>query len=673
MTLLAPLGLLGLLGVLVLIIIYILRPNYQQKMVPSTYIWKLSLKYRKKRLPTSKLRNILLILCQVLILISCAAILAKPARVLKTKVEQTEIIAILDSSASMQATTMNEEGDKVTRFQRALEQIQTLATETYQKDGIVSVILAEQSPSFLANETFFAQRVTAENAADLNEALQSGLKCSNGIADVDEAFLLCEDVLVENPNAKIYFYTDAEYGYIPEGITVVNMAEENEWNVAILDAYTEMDNNYYTFYVDVAYYGPDINRDVALTLKAYDANADETSSGRDIELTHTFSFSGAGQKKIVFITEANYKERFAGKEPSESETIRYEIIDGNSGQYIYSYNSVDLSITTSTDDSFTNDNYFTLFNGQKEIVKLQYASSNANPFFRAILLTMQAAYAEQWDIRITEVKKGDSPALEGFDFYIFEHTMPAELPTDGVAMLVNPDSAPAGSGFRVEDERTLRDGISLTSGDATHPILKHVTADDITVSRYKSVTCDASKYEELLFCDGSPVLLLQDDGSEKTLIMTFSIHYSNLVLSLGNFPLLMCNIFDYFFPVTVSDYVYEVNEIVQLNARGSELTVRSRDGTEVKFDTFPTSFEVTQTGRYVLTQKNPFTNADIIKEIYVKIPSAESDIFAMGSALTNPYKKENESDYFKDLLLYLASALVALLFIEWWLQSRETI
>ena len=54
MSLLAPLGLLGLLAVAVLIFIYIIKPNYQQKIVSSTYIWKRSLKYRKKRLPPSR-------------------------------------------------------------------------------------------------------------------------------------------------------------------------------------------------------------------------------------------------------------------------------------------------------------------------------------------------------------------------------------------------------------------------------------------------------------------------------------------------------------------------------------------------------------------------------------------------------------------------------------------
>ena len=51
MKLLAPLGLLGLLGVVALIIIYIIKPNYQQKFVSSTFVWKLSLKYRKRKIP----------------------------------------------------------------------------------------------------------------------------------------------------------------------------------------------------------------------------------------------------------------------------------------------------------------------------------------------------------------------------------------------------------------------------------------------------------------------------------------------------------------------------------------------------------------------------------------------------------------------------------------------
>ena len=51
MKLLAPLGLLGLIGIIILIIIYIIKPNYQSKFVSSTFVWKLSLKYKKKKIP----------------------------------------------------------------------------------------------------------------------------------------------------------------------------------------------------------------------------------------------------------------------------------------------------------------------------------------------------------------------------------------------------------------------------------------------------------------------------------------------------------------------------------------------------------------------------------------------------------------------------------------------
>ena len=75
---LTPLGFLGLIGLIILLIIYIIKPNYQNKYISSTFVWKLSLKYRKKKMPLSKLRNILLIICQVLIVISSAFILAQP-------------------------------------------------------------------------------------------------------------------------------------------------------------------------------------------------------------------------------------------------------------------------------------------------------------------------------------------------------------------------------------------------------------------------------------------------------------------------------------------------------------------------------------------------------------------------------------------------------------------
>ena len=141
MDLLVPIGLLGLIGLLILLIIYILKPNYQQKFVSSTYIWKLSLKYRKKKIPINKLRNVLILLCQVLICIAAALILSKPAVVAETSVGQNEKIIIVDASASMLASC---ESSDDTRFDRALKKTREIADETLKDNGTVTVILREK-------------------------------------------------------------------------------------------------------------------------------------------------------------------------------------------------------------------------------------------------------------------------------------------------------------------------------------------------------------------------------------------------------------------------------------------------------------------------------------------------------------------------------------------------
>ena len=57
MSWLTPIGFLGLIGIIILIIIYILKPQYQQKFISSTYVWELSLKYKRKRIQFIRLMN----------------------------------------------------------------------------------------------------------------------------------------------------------------------------------------------------------------------------------------------------------------------------------------------------------------------------------------------------------------------------------------------------------------------------------------------------------------------------------------------------------------------------------------------------------------------------------------------------------------------------------------
>ncbi len=668
MTLLNGLGLLGLLSIIVLIIIYIIKPNYQQKFISSTFVWKLSLKYRKKRIPTSKLRNILLILCQVLILTTCALILSKPAQVFNQPVQESEVILIVDSSASMRAET-----EKITRFERAVSKAVERSDEIFSKNGLVSVILADSEAGFLTNGAgFSAQRLKATQKENLRSAFNAlietetdgDISCSYGYSDVDGAIALCEEILKDNPSAQIYLYTDTAYSYVPKQIHWENVATENEWNVAILDAYADYEENYYSFYVDVAAYGRDMSVDVKI--EVHGANAQTKDGGTTLAFSKTVTLSGEETRRVYFLDEALFSSVEFDSEDA------YIIGEGGQDERVLSYQDVYVYIEEA--DSFAQDNSMYIYGGQKEIVEIQYASSLPNSFFTGILSTLKTAYKDMWDIHITEIKKGNEKDAKttGFDFYIFEHTMPETMPTDGIVLLVNPGTAPADSGFTiVEKDRSFGKQSESLTQESSHAILKNITADNITVSQYMVGEYDPS-YQVLLSCDTTPVLLLQDEGEKKVVVMSFSLNYSNLPI-LIEYPLLMNNIFKYYFPSTISNNVFEVNEQISLNARGDELTVSYGSEAKengVKFSEFPATFDVLTPGTYTLTQTTDF-GKEVQESIYVKIPASESNINDVKEALAEPYVEKKQVKLYDDLLLYFAAALVALLFIEWWLQSRE--
>ena len=134
--------------------------------------------------------------------------------------------------------------------------------------------------------------------------------------------------------------------------------------------------------------------------------------------------------------------------------------------------------------------------------------------------------------------------------------------------------------------------------------------------------------------------------------------------------MLVYNVFEYFFPQTVKANSFEVNERVELNARGTELKVEGYDYDKT-FNTFPSYITVNTPGSYSLSQTT-FAGKDVLEKIFVTIPKDECNIKKKGEAIADPYRLDDKSDFLEDLLVYIAAALVALLFIEWWLKGRDS-
>lgn len=666
MRLLLPLGLLGLAGIVALIIIYIIKPNFQQKLISSTYIWKLSLKFKKRKIPLSKLRNILLIACQVLIILSMTLILSRMVFILQEKSDQPEAVLIIDASASMRA------GEKEsTRYERAVTAAIKQTEAVFAKNGVVSIILAKD------NNTFLAERASAESKdavlGELNALLESENGCSYAGSDIAAAVTMTDSILAANPSAKVYLYTDKTFARISDNVNLVNVNEETEWNAAILSATAEFEDNYYTFRIEVACYGRDMNLDVKMEIFGANAKNSEDTSAGTVTLEQTVPCTANQVMTLIFkyVPEEDATE-FENTLPETS--VFYNL---STEERVYAYQSVHISIDA--EDSMASDNNFDIYGGLKELIRVQYYSAGKDPttgrtlgpnvFFQEAFAALKKVYAGKWDIQITEVKVGNPYATEGFDFYIFEHTMPDKMPTDGVVLLCDPMSAPEGSGIRVDNIIDLKKSSVYLASETAHPILNNMNPTAITVSRYDKISCTDPSYTTLLSYGGDPMLLVKKDETSRVGILCFSLHYSNLPL-LVDFPLMMYNMFEYFLPATVTSNSFETEEPITVNSRGPSLSISGYE-TDITLESFPSGFSLSTPGSYTLAQTT-FAGKAVRETIYVRMPRAESNIFTQEDAIDCPKYEIDESDYYSDLLLYLAAALVALILLEWYLQHKES-
>ena len=630
---LTPLGFLGLISLVVLIIIYIIKPNYQNKIISSTFVWKLSLRYKKKSIPINRLRNILIFICQMLILALSSLMLVGPYIDTDTT-DVKEHVLIIDASASMLAETGG-----VTRFEEAVDTAYAdVKTLLEKEDTRLSIILAADKASFVVRG---ADSSSLEQVKDALDALCDGdTACTEGVADLTGAIELAEEITAYTEGAAVTLYTDTSYAD-PDRVKVKKIGDINDFNAAILDVRAVNVENYYRFEIDVACYGRSSNVRVYFDLSGVNDELLNMSFTEDVSCVN-------GEVKTICF----------GKVLEEE--IDINVVEDIS---VYAFNNAHAHIEER--DSLDGDNSFYLYGGRQQPLRIQYKSSKPNNYFGTALIVLRDKLKYRWNIDFVEVMPEEEAATDGFDIYIFEHEMPTVLPTDGVVILANPDKAPAGAGFMIGGELRLGEETSLSAGDP-HRITNMLSPSGITVTRYREIT-SSDGYENLLYCNGKPVMIAKNDTEAKIAVMSFSLNYSNLALLL-DFPLMMYNIIEYYMPSTLTEHVFEVGDKISLNCRGEELELVGGN-IDTVITEFPTELTLSEHGVYTTMYTTLSGNAE--ESFFVRIPRAESNIHATEDALINPIflGTEGTTDIF--LLYYLAMALVALLFAEWWLYTRE--
>ena len=702
MSLLTPLGLLALIGLPIIIIIYILKPKYQEKTINSTYIWRLSLRYKKRRIPLSWLKRSLLLLVQLLIMAILAFMIAQPFT--KHPKAQYERIIILDASASMMAV----DSDGKTRFDKAKEAILREA-ETASQEFDMSIILCDDNPDWLIQNAFTGSTDgEAANSGNAEEKKALGVnkinleldktECTNQPCDYSKAMQIANDYRASNADAKIILYTDKTFkqsGYVE----VINMADENEWNASILTV-EEMKGGNDTLYFEATVGSFLKTGELVLNAEITGVNGGETGPESTIIFSQTLQFNSNAPQTIVVRGE------------KDTPMPNGDVVD----MRISSYKEAKFYLTTTTGstikDNYVYDNEFycfglssDLFNARIEID--QPAHITTNPY---VLTALQLA----GNVNCTEVSdrmKKDAeavtnidgtpgrynpPAAANFDLYVYDGRMPNIIPDDGAVWLVNvPSNWALGSELGItigapSAQTSYNIDFAVTESESV--LVKGLSifgANFMKASQYRPITVAADNpynFKTILSIGGQPVMIAGENAQGVRMVIT-SLDMRMSYLPLGPIAIIAQNVVDYSLSYTLNDLSYGIGDMVQVYSKpkvtNATVTIEGYEDEPLTFSKangeFPVTFAAEKPGVYTVSQE--FSNTDIPKEtkFFVCLDKDECDFSLQGGFLADDDGSQTagdalaNSDAFdmEDITFYFAAAMLLLLLIEWGLQYRE--
>ena len=656
MNLLQPLGLLGLIGVPIIIIIYLIKSKYVQKPVSSTFIWKRSLKYIKRKVPMSIIISLLLIL-QILTVIAASLAISRPTI---KPLKSNETIIILDASASM-----NTSNGTTTRFEEAKKQIFADIEKIGSSSSKVSLIVA----GINAHREFERE----ENKVNIMNELE-GIKCSYGEADIEGALELASDILEKNAGAKIKLYTDKDYA-TAENVEIINLARNSEKNVAILSAEErrQLDGSY-EFYITIGAFGEANQTVVSFAIDG------EVKKISEMILLKDCSVEGNQPVDVVFTPDFT-------KESTES-TI-YIPIDR-----IENYKEAKFELGAS--DSLVEDNSFCVYAEEKTSPKIMFVSSNfkstdsggvdmTKPTALFVALSSNGYFISSQDMYTST----EGLTFKGYDLYIFEGVEPPakeEFPTDGAVWVLNPPSIPKDdAGTPVipveifEDEAfegldsmfMASDSLSLTFNTISDKIDKNLT---IGVGQYNSMEVSGDFEKIYSYTNNKPAMLAGTHGGVRMIITSFDFTASSWAFKITDFIILIDNLVKYSIPEVLPARDFTVGETLQFNApAGTEkIVIKYGDTVIDTIEDISASLMLDKVGVYEIVTE--FADKDPKSYMVpTHIASNESNIEEAGdkiSAPTVPEGTEVDAEPI-EVFPYLIAFLILLLVLEWGVYHRD--
>jgi Ca-activated chloride channel homolog len=201
MGLLAPLAIAGLAFLPVVLAMYLLKLRRDEAVVPSTLLWQKLVADVEANAPWQKLRRSLLLLLQLLLVAILAFLAARPF-VERPAGLAGDIVLVIDTSASMQATDV-----APTRLDAA-KAAAIDALKELPAGGKVSVVAAGRTA-----------RVVSNGTADIGNVRQAieAIAPTSDIGDLGDALRLASALAARSGDAEILVATDAALATPPSG------------------------------------------------------------------------------------------------------------------------------------------------------------------------------------------------------------------------------------------------------------------------------------------------------------------------------------------------------------------------------------------------------------------------------------------------------------------------
>ncbi len=511
MTFLYPLGLLGLIGIPVLIVIYIIKSKYTEQTVSSTYLWKLSERFLKKKNPLSRLTGLISLILQILAVLAISLTIAHP--VLTVSGGAQDMCFVLDGTGSMQ---MQHE-DGVTRFEVGKQEIRTLIEDA--TDGSIFTLY------YVGDKTTTVfERTDNKQAA---YALLDSLEYSFSDTTLADAHALAQAYFKEHSGAQVYLVTDKGY-QTHENIQLIRLCDESAQNYG-LSGVT------YTRLGDTVHVGGSVTSyraDATLTLELY---------------------ADGGEQPVTTNTVVVKREKATPFQLSAT---------------VPEFGS--LTVRIAQTDVLSFDNSVVLFDPQSDdTYKILLVSDR--PFF--VEAVLGAVGKTNVTVKSTEDYAGDlgyglyvfdtfTPAampLDGAIWLINPLSSSDDLgfSVQGEVLLAEPDVLE----------------LSRDSASAVQTLTAGMMGEEVHLTRF--VKCGLyRKFTTILSYEGNPVVFAGTNNyGNRLCVFAFDLHDSNIAMRM-DFVALINNLAEYSFPAVLEQTGYVCGDTVQINVLANTESIR---------------------------------------------------------------------------------------------------